>query len=101
MLYCQNCMNLTSENNKCSFCGGKLREVREDDPVYLVSKDHIFTKSIEEILTRNNIPCLKQPLLGAGLAARTGSAETYQIFVPFGAYSKAKELIYIFIEKEE
>ncbi len=101
MLYCQNCMILTSDNNKCPVCNGKLREAREDDPVYLVEKDHIFTESIEEILAQNNIPSLKKPLFGAGLAPRTGYAETYQIYVPFRFYDKAKELIYNFIEKEE
>lgn len=100
MLYCGNCLKLNSEDEKCSLCGGKLREARENDPVYLISLDHIFAESLIEILTKNKIPSLKQPLVGAGLAPRTGYAEVYQIFVPFGAYSKAKELAYNFSEKE-
>jgi len=101
MLYCPNCMELTSDTKKCSLCGSKLREARADDPVYLVTKDHIFTGSIEEILAKNNIPCLKKPLYGAGLANRTGYAEIYRIYVPFGLYGKAKDLIYNFLEEEK
>ena len=101
MLYCQNCMLLASDT-ECSVCGSKkLREARENDPVYIITKDFIFAGSIEDILTQNDIPCLKKPLIGAALAARTGYAEVYQFFVPFGAYSKAKELLFNFFEGEE
>ncbi|MEI6101911.1 MAG: hypothetical protein WCP73_08745 [Eubacteriales bacterium] len=101
MLYCEDCMCLTEEN-ECPFCGNKkLREARENDPVYIITKDFIFAESIEDILTQNNIPCIKKDLMGAGLAARTGYATTYQFFVPFGAFAKAKELLYNFFEEED
>jgi hypothetical protein len=90
-------MDLTADRDKCSVCGGRLRQAQDDDPVYIVEKDHIFTEAIEEILAQNGIPCLKKPLFGAGLAPRTGYAETYRIYVPFGALSKAKKLLDNFI----
>jgi len=101
MLYCEDCMNITSEN-ECPFCGRKkCREAKENDPVYLIAKDNIFAAVIEDILTQNGIPFLKQGLLGAGLVSRTGYAETYQFFVPFGGYAKAKELLYNFFEENK
>lgn len=100
MLYCENCMCFASEN-ECPSCGSvKLREAAENDPVYLITKDAVFAGAIEDILSQNEIPCLKQGLLGAGLAARTGYAETYRFFVPFGAYGKARELLCNFFDKE-
>lgn len=93
MLYCEDCMCLASDN-ECSVCGSKkLREAKDNDPVYLIAKDHTFAESIEDILTRNDIPYLKKPQVGAGLVSRTGYAEVYQFFVPFGTYGKAKELL--------
>ena len=66
MLYCQNCMDLTAERDKCPVCGGRLREAKEDDPVYLIEKDHIFTQAIEEILAQNGIPSFKKALVRRG-----------------------------------
>lgn len=102
MLYCENCMYLTSDI-ACPLCGRKkLREARENDPVYLITKEAVFAASIEDILTQNDIPCLKKGLIGAGITSRIGFAkETYKIFVPFSAYSKAKELLCNFFDGED
>ena len=59
-----------------------------------MTKDAIWAGGIEDILTKNNIPYLKQGLLGADITSKAGSAmEKYQFFVPFGAYKKSKELL--------
>jgi len=80
---------------KCGHCGSnKLREPKENDPVYLITKNIVWSGGIEDILTENNIPYLKKGLLGAGVASRTGyGMEDYKYFVPFGAYKKSKELL--------
>ena len=102
MLYCENCMRFASDI-ECPFCGRKkLREARENDPVYLIAKDAILAGSIEDILSQNDIPCLKKGLIGAGITSRIGTAnETYQFFVPLSAYGKAKELLYNFFAGED
>lgn len=102
MLYCENCMALVYEN-QCPSCGTKkLREAKENDPVYLITKDAILSASIEDILNQNEIPCQKRGILGEGIISRLGyTFETYHFFVPFGAYKKSKELLYNFFENED
>ena len=94
MLYCKQCMLLCAET-KCDHCGSsKLCEPKENDPAYLITKDITWSGGIEDILTENNIPYLKQGTLGAGLTSKIGyGMENYQFFVPFGAYEKSKELL--------
>jgi len=94
MLYCKRC-NLLCANKKCDRCASnKLCEPKENDPVYLITKNVVWSGGIEDILTENNIPYLKKGLLGAGIASRTGyGMENYQFYVPFGAYKKSRELL--------
>ena len=82
-------------DKKCDNCGNKkLFEPKENDPVYLITKDFVWSGEIESLFTENNIPYLKQGLFGAGITISMGHAmETYQIYVPFGAYEKAKKLL--------
>ena len=76
--------------------------MKENDPVYLTTKDIIWSGAVEDILKENNIPYLKQGSLGAGITARIGhSMETYQFYVPFGAYEKAKKLLAEFFSEED
>ena len=94
MLYCEKCMMLCDEK-KCPNCGiEKLRVPKENDPVFLMTKEGIWSGGIEEILKENSIPCLKQGIQGTALTIKMGDiTETYQFFVPFGAYEKSKELL--------
>ena len=94
MLYCKPCKLLCADE-KCGRCGNKkLHEPKANDPVYLITKDILWSGGIEELLTANNIPYLKEGLLGAGVTARIGyGMESYQFYVPFGAYKKSKELL--------
>jgi hypothetical protein len=94
MRYCKKCKLLCS-GEECEGCGNnKLCDPKENDTVYLITKDVIWSGAIEDILTKNDIPYLKQGLLGAGVTSKVGYAmENYQFFVPFGAYNKSKELL--------
>ena len=94
MLHCKNCMLLCS-GNVCPNCGTKdLCEPKDDDPVYLTTKDVIWSGAIEDILKKNHIPYLKRGLLGTALALKMGyGAEHYQFFVPYTAYEKSQELL--------
>jgi len=84
-----------TDDPHCPRCGSaKLREPREDDPAFLISKEALWAGGIEETLKQNGIPCLNKGLLGAGFTARIGyTAEVYEFFVPYAAYDKAKELL--------
>lgn len=99
MLYCENCM-LLCPDTECFSCGrAELREPKENDPVFLLTKDALLSAGIEDILNKNGIPCQKRGELGEGIISRIGyTKETYQFFVPYGAYGKSKELLANFIE---
>jgi len=87
---------------KCPNCKKKkLLAPKENDPVYLMTKDAITAAIIEDILSQNNIPNLKQGLSGSLITAYVGySRETCRIFVPYGAYEKSKELLGNFFDEQ-
>ena len=73
MLYCEKCRRNTEED-RCPECGRKkLREIREDDPCFLIERDVIWSEVVEDILKGNGIPFLSRGRMGAGLAIRGGS----------------------------
>jgi hypothetical protein len=94
MFYCEDCM-LVNDEPVCPRCRAKkLRCPEENDIVYLLTREALYSGGIEEILKENGIPCLKRGVQGAGITERLGySTETYEFFVPYGAYEKAKEII--------
>ena len=94
MLYCKKCKFLSSDE-RCENCGNKkLCEPKENDPIYLTTKDVMWSGVVEDILSQNDIPYLKQGWLGAGMTWMIGNGmEKNQFFVPFVAYEKSKELL--------
>lgn len=97
-MYCKKCM-LICAGNECPNCGSKkLHDVKEKDFVFLITKDTIWSGTIEEILKKNSIPFFKKGILGAGVATKTGCAmENYQFFVPYDNYEKAKNCLTMFL----
>lgn len=92
MQYCERCQMLSE--GRCSKCGGRLREPRPNDPMLLMRGDTIHTAIVESLLEAEKIPYSKVGRMGAALAMQTGGMmEEYSIFVPFGAWEVAKELI--------
>lgn len=90
MLYCKKCKLITENNDRCNVCGTKkLSLPQENDVVYLATRNEVYSGMIEGMLKENKIPCLK---IGDMVRDRIGF-QTYKIFVPFGAYKKAKELL--------
>ena len=101
LFYCEKC-KLLGEDSVCSFCGTKkLRELKENDAVYLTTKDFMFSSMFENILVHNKIPCLKQAKFGAAMTMTLGTRfEEFKFFVPFSAFEKAKELLEEFFTEE-
>lgn len=94
MFYCENCM-LLCDGIYCPKCESKrLREAKENDPVYILTRDALWSGGIEETLKENGIPCIKRGIRGAGITERLGyTSETFEFFVPFGAFEKSKEIL--------
>ena len=103
MLYCELCMMLDDDGaKKCHSCGRKkLREPKDGDPVFLLEQQSLWSGGIEDILRENGIHCMKRGVRGAGLTFILGEGiETYQFFVPYSAYDKAKELMDEFLPEQ-
>lgn len=93
MQYCSNCCLLCED--RCPLCGRKkLREPLENDPVYLISKNAMWAGAVEDLLQSSHIPYEKRGVLGCGITLRTGvGMETYNFFVPYGAYKRSLKLM--------
>jgi hypothetical protein len=94
MLYCGKCM-LVTDNKKCPMCSNKkLVDVDVKDPVYLITKEMIWSDMICDVLDENNIPYLKHGNLGTALSVMFGeSVEYYKFYVPYGEYEKTVEFM--------
>ncbi len=94
MYYCEKCM-LLSQEDVCPACGGRDLKAPEDgDFCFLTEKETIWAGMLEDVLNQKNIPFTNKPVLGAGLAMRTGPAfERYRFYVPFSHISNAKEIV--------
>ena len=100
MLYCETCMMLIAQD-KCPACKkNKVREPKENDPVYLLTKHAVWASVVEDILRENGIPCLKrseQTIVPTIIMGEV--ATTYRIFVPYGAYGASQELLADFLNE--
>jgi len=66
---------------------------------HLITKDAIFSASIEDILRQNDIPYAKQGTMSDGITAIMGNAlQSFKFFVPPEFYNKAKDLIDVFFD---
>lgn len=101
MMYCPNC-NLLVNGTKCPACGSRqIREPESDDYCYLSEKEAIWTEALSDLLTQNQIPFLTKNVLGAGLAAKMGSAaEKVRFYVPYAHYETARMLEQEFFSAE-
>ena len=98
MMYCPDCQLLIGDNDYCPICyTRKIRQPKENDVIFLTTQNWILSEILEDILTQNNIPCLVQ----GKRTGRTDSSRLSNVFVPYGAYKKAKELLEEFFNEEE
>ena len=104
MLYCEICMMLVEpDSEKCPECKHKkLRPPEDNDPVYLLSKEMLWSGGIEEVLKESGIPCLKKSIQGSAFNAIMGQfGDVLRFYVPFAALEKSKELLADFMEEGE
>lgn len=94
MLYCRKCMIMTDEK-KCPMCNmKKLTVLNDNEPVYLITKEMIWSDTISSVLEEHNIPYLKHGNLGTALSITLGyGVEYYKFYVPYGEYQTALQLM--------
>lgn len=96
MLYCPKCQVLSRDGKTCPSCyGRKLREVRPDDPVLLLTTDEATGCSIKAAFDANKIE-YEERVCGTGgispvILGRT--AANYRIFVPYHEISRCKSIL--------
>ena len=104
MLYCEICMILIEpDEERCPECKNrKLRPPNGNDPVYLLSKELLWSGGIEDVLRENGIPCLKKSAQGSIVNVIFGQfGDVIGFYVPFAALEKSKELLAGFMEEGE
>jgi len=91
------------DEGKCPDCRHKkLRPPKDNDPVYLLSKELLWSGGIEEVLGENGIPCMKKSTQGSAFNAIFGHfGDIIGFYVPYAALEKSRELLADFMEVGE
>ena len=93
MFYCPVCMQLR-EMERCPSCGRfPLYPPHPKDFCFLLEKEAMWAEMLREVLRDQGIPCVHQPVYGAGLIMNVGAAmERYRLFVPYEFLDEAQEM---------
>lgn len=93
-MYCEKCKNIV-EGAPCPLCRGKVvREIEQDDLVYLVEKQAMWAEMLMDVLRQEEIPFSYRNTLGAALAMSVGrEMERYIFYVPYSYLDKAKDVV--------
>ena len=67
---------------------------------FLVEKEAMWAEMLMQVLENNDIPCVSQPVYGAGFTMRTGVQEWLRIYVPAEALLQATDLMNILFSPE-
>ena len=98
MNYCASC-HLAVEGEVCPVCGDDLlRPIHSKDYCFLVEKEEMWTKMLQELLQNNRVPTVLIPMLGAVISLKSGRAELYQIFVSYAHLKQAADLLQMAFE---
>ena len=95
MFYCGRCkIVFECHENTCKLCGKRrLKEPAPADIVFLTRRNSApLAGMLEDILTQNEIPFLRQEAPGKIPMAVFGVAFYFDYYVHFGNLEKAKEL---------
>mgnify|MGYP000853075191 FL=1 len=97
MLYCENCQVLSRDGKTCPVCGGKkLRPVRPDDPVLLITVGEEESARISAAFQDAAIPCFAQAQGAGSVLSILGGqprSTARRVFVPFGEVEHAREVL--------
>ena len=100
MLYCEICRVGIEKADICPICGSTgIREIRDNDPVFLWASGPPWNGVAEDILEDNDIPFLRT-YKQQGLHFTDASRLFCRYYVPFGALKKAKGLIANLLDDE-
>ncbi len=61
--------------------------------VFLVEKEEMWAKMLQEVLEDNHIPCVSMPVYGIGYSVKTGKAERLKLLVPAPWKERAEALL--------
>lgn len=91
--YCPNC-HILVRDTRCPRCDRKwLEEPNPNDYCFLTERDILWAGLFEDALRQNAIPYLTENTLGAGLAAKIGTAAgSVRFYVRYAYYHRSKEL---------
>ena len=93
MLDCPGCKRLY-EGAACPVCGKAGREPQMEDACLVYSGGQIWAEMAADVLRQNEIPSMCQNHRGAAMAVFTGMlADTYEVYVPFGAFEQADGIL--------
>ena len=65
------------------------------DYILLTEKEAMWSEMLMEVLRDNNIPCISQPVYGAGFATKAGMQEHLKVYVPSEKLNEAKDLLQV------
>ena len=100
MNYCEVCY-LATEEAHCPLCGRRnLPPIRGRDFCCLTEREEIWAKLLLEIFQDNGIPAAQLPVLGAGVALKSGVARRCRIFVPYERLEEAGDLMRLALGEE-
>lgn len=94
MRYCPDCMRAVDVEETCPRCGTKrLRGILSQDPVYLARLNFAESAMLAQMLSEQEIPCLRRGVSGAARTQMSAVSDSYDLFVPYGALARARELL--------
>lgn len=92
MYYCENC-HLLSDGSVCGYCGASpLRAPRGEDYCFLTSLSTPWDSALAELLSDEEIAAVSLPRNQIPTAYSNEMFQKTEIFVPYAALERAKEL---------
>ena len=96
-MYCLKCQRLYETGAKCEKClFSRLREVKPNDPVRLITTDYMRAEMLEALLHDAEIPYTRMGGASGALGMNVGMRlEAITFVVPFAALDEARALCMI------
>ena len=65
----------------------------KDAYVLLTEKEEMWAKMLMQILEDNHVPCTAIPVYGAGFSLKTGTQDSWKVYVPSEHLTQATEFV--------